>query len=220
MYRPGLATWAKLNLIFILTSARHGVSLERSLTVKRKPNLKKYMNIQDILVAINGVGSGVQYASFTYTAKGSGEVARHKVLLGASYDNALRKSLRALKMARYSDPIKRQAQIELIASFELSLTSHANGESNPDYTKKDVYVESGISQVKISENDGHFKLIVQSVGKVILQPGVYKVVKSAPKTIAKNELRRRLPIGRVREFELSVSQLESARITGNELIID
>lgn len=174
------------------------------------------MSLKNILSAVAGIG-GVQFASLTYTAKGTGEVARHTVILGASYTACIEKSLAALSKARFSCPVKRQAQAELVASFNETLAKHAIGQQNSAYTKAETYVSTDIAGVKLNTVDGSLKLFGLTVGKVVIKPGTYKSVKSAPLTIAKNTLRKRLPVGKFREYAIEAGALESARVNGATL---
>src|SRR5664280_513459 len=130
---------------------------------------------ENVLAVIKQVAAnkGNRFASLVYRAKGSGELARHIILIGFSYHAAVEKSLIALKKARFSNALKKQAQGELIASFEKTLAAHAVGQQNADYTKKEVYDDveldgEKVNGIKYNTNDGTFKLFGLTMGKTCL----------------------------------------------------
>ena len=125
----------------------------------------------DLVKAVATVG-GVQFAAITYRAKSTNELARHTIILGASYLACVEKSRAQLAKARFGDPIKKQAQAELLASFQETLDKHAIGQKNSAYTKSEVYVDTVIPGVKINSNDNSLQLFGLSTAKVVLEPGV------------------------------------------------
>jgi hypothetical protein len=180
---------------------------------------------ESILAIIRKIATvkGNRFASLLYTAKESGELARHTILIGFDYQHAVEKSFEELNSIHFEDgSLEAQAQEELLASFQKTLTAHAQGQQNADYTKKDIYdsIELDgqlISGIKYNTNDGTFKLFGLSVSKVVLKNGVFKEVKSKPLTLAKNELRKKLPIGKFREFSIETGALEMAKVNGDVL---
>jgi len=50
-----------------------------------------------------------------------------------------------------------------------------------------------------------------------LENGVFKTVKSAPLTLAKDAMRRKLPVGKFREYSIQPQALETAKINGETL---
>jgi len=59
-----------------------------------------------------------------------------------------------------------------------------------------------------------------SVRKEVIEKGTYKTVKSAPKTIAKNELRKELKNTKCREFIVKAENFVMARHDGKAIVID
>lgn len=161
------------------------------------------------IAALGGI-KGCRFASLTYTAKESGETARHTVLLGFSYRAAVEKSLLDLEIRRPDlTGIDLIAADELIASFQDTLAGTQTG-----YTKADVYADTAIPGLKVNTNDDSLQLFGLTQSKVVIVPGTFKVVKSAEKTIAKNKLRKNLPVGKFREYALDAGQIHAARING------
>jgi hypothetical protein len=57
------------------------------------------------------------------------------------------------------------------------------------------------------------------MGKTVIEPGVHKAVKSAPKTIEKNKIRAGLKNTRIREFRITPENFMQACANGNVLEI-
>lgn len=174
-----------------------------------------------ILEAIASQAGLARFASFTYVTKSTGETSRYTLQLGFSYRNALQKSLMELEIdSQIMVGTEKQAAEELIASFKASLDGTQN-----KYTKKDIYQqykdENGntIPGIKVNTNDGSLKVYGLVHSKIqILPPTIEKKpVQSSELTIAKNRLRKKLPIGKFCEFDLG--QLSIAKIDGETLIL-
>jgi len=163
----------------------------------------------ELISALGGV-NGCRFASLTYTSKEAGETARHTVLLGFSYRKAVENSLLELEIQRPSlTGIEAVAAEELMESFRKTLNGTQDG-----YTKAATYADTSIRGLKVNTVDNSLQLFGLVQSKVVLVPGVYKTVNSAAKTIAKNQLRKELPIGKFREFALDSGVIHGARVNG------
>ena len=160
-----------------------------------------------------------RFTSFVYTSVSTGEVARYTLQLGFSYRNCLEKSRLALEIESPAlAGIEAQAAAELLASIDASLAGTQEG-----YTKAETYVDAldangkAVPGVKRNVHDGTLQIFGLLHAKVQIAPPTIerKEVKSRPLTIAKNKLRKDLPIGRFREFALE--NLSTARINGETL---
>lgn len=160
-----------------------------------------------------------RFASFVYESKSTGEVARYTLQLGFDYRKSLERSRLALEIeAPALAGIEAQAAAELLASIDASLAGTQEG-----YTKAEAYVDAFDSTgkvvpgVKRNVNDGSLQIFGLLHSKVQIAPPTIerKEVKSRPLTIAKNKLRKDLPIGKFREFALE--NLSTARINGDTL---
>lgn len=166
------------------------------------------------------------FASFTYTAKGSGETARHTVILGFDYHKAVEQSLTDLACIRredfseISDELWSVAVGEIRASLEKTIAAHAKGEQNADYTKRGQYLSLGFSGVNVNLNDGSLQVFGLAHAKTVLTPGEHKPVKSKPLTVAKDTIRRKLAIGKFREFAFDSGSIHSVRLNGSTLEIE
>ena len=184
--------------------------------------IKLNENVLNVIRAV-AANKGNKFASLVYRAKSSGELARHTILIGFSYHNSVVESLKQVKQMVFdAGSIEAQAQAELIASYEKTLAAHEVGKQNADYTKKDVYEDVSldgelVSGIRYNTTDGTFKLFGLSVGKTVLENGVFKEVKSRPLTIAKDKLTRQLPVGKFREYAIEETALAAAKMNGETL---
>jgi hypothetical protein len=167
-----------------------------------------------IVANISTQKKGARFASLTYTAKGTGEVARHTVCLGVSVERAYRRDIAMLSAKRDSlQGVALVACDELITSLQESLDKGIG--NNSAYTCAGVY-ESVCRGVKFHKETGEVYVTGFSIGKEIIIKGEHKAVKSSEKTIAKNALRREMKSGKFRQFALPV--VASARAEGAKLV--
>ena len=76
--------------------------------------MKLKENVLNVIKEVSKV-NGNRFASLTYTAKGSGEIARHTILIGFSYHNAVEESAKQLQAMQFDDgTIEREAQLALL----------------------------------------------------------------------------------------------------------
>lgn len=172
------------------------------------------MNATASLIA-NIVTSNIapRFASLTYTAKGTGEVARHTLRLGASVTAAYQKDIRTLEAKRASlGGVELQACDELLTSLRESVEKGVG--NNSAYTCADTYVNV-TRGVKVHKETGEVHITGFTRSKVTLEAGTFKTVNSSEKTIAKNKLRKGLLSGKFRQFVLP--NVKSACLNGNTL---
>lgn len=209
-------------------------------------------SIARIVAAVANV-QGVRFAGLTYRSKESGELARHTLILGASYENTVKQSIDLLTMrpdisadmtetrrlqslvALHESGTKerkaanavlkafqeaigadRAAASELCISLSDTLIAGATGGQNAAYTKAGLY-EPICEGIKASRADGTLELWGLAHAKRVIEQGVYKVVNSSDKTLAKEAIRKGLPVGKFRTFALDEGAIESLRISGAEI---
>lgn len=173
---------------------------------------------------------GARLASLTYLSKKAGELARYTANFGFSYHQVVEKSKLELGLLLEEDSRKattdatkwnadyRQAAAELMASFDKTLAAHARGEQNDDYTKKGQYIPLG-NGASLNTTDNSIQLFGLVLTKMTIIEGVYPHVNSSAKTIAKNKIRKMLPIGNFREFALDNSQVAQMKVNGDVIEI-
>lgn len=205
------------------------------------------------LVAAVASLNGVKFVGVTYRSKESGELARHTLIVGASYTNTVRESIDLLtarphigpdmqetkaladavkalptgskerkaanaRLAEFQNSIgaERAAAAELCLSLFATLDAGTRGEQNPGYTKAGLY-DTICEGIKVSRVDGSFELCGLSHSKKVIEPGVYPVVNSSAKTLAKKALEKTLPIGRYCTLAVDAGHMESVRIAGQAI---
>lgn len=119
-----------------------------------------------------------------------------------------------LSNAPTTNEIEATAKQELLESMKKSLDTNFH---NPAYTKEGYY-EHLSKSVLYHENQLYFRAFV--VRKTVIEPIVYKPVKSSEKTIAKNKFRRMLKAGKIREFRVDLSQISVFKVNGNVITIE
>jgi len=165
-------------------------------------------------------GNNVKFVSFTYRAKGSGELARHTVLLNASKENAYKSDLLALKelLPTLDDDLKTEACQAIIKSVENSLEKGIG--NNDNYTQANTwsFPIEGLPFAYDAEKNT-WQIRGRHIQKKVLEEGVYKVVKSRPLTLAKKAIEKAIDSKRSTFRSYSVSELSSAKIDGETLVL-
>ncbi len=141
---------------------------------------------------------GCRFASLTYKAKGSGEIAIHTLLLGVSLENAYKADIAKLESVVHTlQGVELEACTEMLASLKESIEKGIG--NNSAYTQKGKW-ETVCNGIRKSENS--IQIYGFSIRKKVLVKGEFKKVNSSEKTIAKNQLRKRfrLKSSRFRPF--------------------
>ena len=164
--------------------------------------------------------AGSRFVSLTYKAKGTGEVARFTVLLGASLEKIYRRDLSVLRkrLSRLpsTEALRLQALTELVNSYSDSVTNGIG--NNAKYTKQGYYMQV-FPGLKFAPETGNLYVSGFRIAKKVIQPGVYKSVNSKPLTIAKDEERKSLKMNKFREFVIAPETLQVFRANGREIEI-
>ena len=148
--------------------------------------------------------SGAEFASFTYTARGTGEVSKYLVNLGVDFTKVYTDDLATLEaLIPALSGIELEAATEIRDSIAKSLRAWEDGANNPDSTSAHAYTDiPGVPGMKVHTDTGDLHLLCMVVKKEVLVPGEYRVVKSRPKTIAKQAIERTLRRSKIRQFAL------------------
>lgn len=160
------------------------------------------MNKAAQLLQLLATIKGARFANFTYTSKGTGEVARYTVNLAVDFGKLYeddKATLKALKGSLVG--IELQAATELLDSIEKSLKVGIG--NNPNYTNADTYTSvPNISGVKVHNETGELHIMALVEQKEVLVQGVYKTVNSRPLTLAKRAIEKNLRRSKIRQFVL------------------
>lgn len=171
------------------------------------------MSIIDTLSALRPSSTFVTLKG--YKSATSGEVADHQIVFHMSYQSALEKSIAALEAIIPSDDLEATAKSELLASYGKSLDKV---KSEPLEVVGDHYDRvlnadgEHIKGIKVHRESGELHLFGLALRKTVLVPGTYKEVKSRPLTIAKDRLRKGLPVEKFRQFIIKPGQVEEIRV--------
>jgi len=159
--------------------------------------------------------TGAKFASVTYTNK-EGETARHTILLGYNYGRVLKSSLKAVSKRRPVDALKQKALANVIASLNKSIEANSKGTVSEDYTCKDVY-ETICNGIMVHKETGVFYIKGLSIAKVVLVKGVPTADTRRDLTKAQDEIKKSLPISKIRQYSLTAEQMELVRIGGRHI---
>jgi hypothetical protein len=174
---------------------------------------------------------GCKFVNLTYRSSESGELARHTLLFGVDYKQALERDLKYLERVykrigrlNYAQATDEQKLLftaisELLDSTKNSLAKYDGNELSKAAKEKDIYntIYPGVKQHK---ETGAYYLWALAHKKVVLQAGTTstKTVNSKPLTIAKDRVRSKLRSNRYRNFRLD--NVAKAAVNGNTLVIE
>jgi hypothetical protein len=174
----------------------------------------KMLSLSELATLVDG-NKACRFASITYKAKGTGEVARHTVLLNVKRERCLKVDLEYLKKLRDTlSEVARQACDELIASITETLETGTNSQ----HTKAGYYAAVGNGNVQVGET-GTVYIRGYNVRKTVMVEGEKKMVNSSRKTIEKNKLRKSLKNTRIREFRIDPNNFNYAKLNGKTIEI-
>lgn len=170
------------------------------------------------LVALLAQGKGAKFGSLTYTAKGTGETARHTLILGFNRETLYEKDIAILSdLLPTVEGLKQEAVAAILKSRQTSLAVGIG--NNPDYTCAGLYVEpEGLNGIKVHIINGSLHVCGLQESKVVLTPGTYKKVNSAALTLAKREIEKLLPSTRFRQYRLD--RVTLAKMNGETLELE
>ncbi len=157
--------------------------------------------VAQLIEAINR-GKGAKFASFTYRAKGTGELAKVTIVLGASTESLYKRDLAALEIIHPTlTGLELEACAKIMASRRESLEKGIG--NNSAYTNADTYVYPvGLSGIRVHKETGALYVNGLIVDKKVIEPGTYKEVKSRPLTLARNAIEKNLPSSKYRMYTL------------------
>lgn len=152
-----------------------------------------------------------------YEAKTSGEVCNHVVNANFSYGEAKKKDMATLAKATKEDLLaiakKAKVAFEIVetAIAEMQTTSKKRSEA-----QKDAYIPI-TNAIKLNKESGLLHIYAMAVWKSEpIVEGVYKVVNSRPKTIAKNVAKKyfNLRTAKYRNFIVHPDMISEVAING------
>jgi hypothetical protein len=176
--------------------------------------------VAELLEAIER-GKGAKFASFTYRSKGTGELAKCLIILGASTETLYQKDVQILQTLIAEGGLtglKLEAAAAILKSRMESLTVGIGHNSMYTHSPEngDTYVHPvGLTGIKVHKENGEVYVSGLVERKDVLEEGEYKKVNSRPLTLAKKEIEKLLPSTRFRQYILR--NVASARLNGEVL---
>lgn len=178
--------------------------------------------VESLVDAFKQIEGKCQFVGFTYTSKGTGEVARYTLQIGVSYKGLIEKSILEMDTRETefrAGPLGNEAFTAVRESLVESLAAMAEGREHAAFTKAGVYVQI-CPGLKMNLRDGSLEICGVQHARKVITPGVYKTVNSRPLTIAKDRIRGELPIAKYRTLAVDPGTIHGTRINGEILEFD
>jgi len=150
-----------------------------------------------------------------------GEVADVSIVFHMSYENALKRSIQTLEELEFTTALEKQAQSELIASFNDSLERM---EETPFEELQDGYQhfrdDDGeyIKGIKLHTRSQVLHLYGLVVHKKILVEGCYPQKNQRPLTVAKDKMRYLTAAGKFRQYRVLPTTVDRIAVEKMELL--
>jgi hypothetical protein len=172
-------------------------------------------------------GNGTQFVGFTYTNK-QGETSKYVIQTNTSYENALKKDLALVPTLEYVETEKfdketfETAKDEIVKSLKMSLgkldetmtKTEIEQHQNRSNGQKDAYI-SIAPNVKYNVENMEVHIFAKKHQKTVLVEGVYPVVNSRAKTIAKDSIRKHMKSTQYRTF--IITNVETIKVNGDTI---
>lgn len=170
-------------------------------TISIDPKVRKV--IETLKQATDKSVTGVSFVSIRNYTNKSGETSNNLINIGASYDRAKKRDIEFLENLdasahdfKSTPDLIEEARIALIAAFLKPDQNRSKGQT-------DAYTQI-VPGLKVHNETGYLYVYGYREQKTVLKAGEYKAVKSAPLTIAKNELRKLLKTGKFTQYSLEI----------------
>jgi len=177
-------------------------------------------NLGKLLAVLSTIKTPSFVRILNYT-NDQGEISNHTINLGASYGNAKQKdaefmsensNIAAFNFGSISPTISRLAWAEM----QKALLNPSQETINRSEAQTDAFI-TVCPNVRVHKETGRVFIYGFQVSKEILLKGVYNVVNSSDKTIAKNIIRKELKATKFKN--LAFDKLNSVKVKGEELEI-
>lgn len=145
--------------------------------------------------------SGVSFFSIRYYSNKQGEVSHYLINLGASYEKAKAKDIEFLTNLDITTKEWKSSLLDIAKAK----TELINAFIAPSQTRSEAQIEAYeriVPGLKIHKETGTIVIDGYVRAKKTILAGEFKTVNSSPLTIAKNELRKLLRTGKIRQFNL------------------
>ena len=166
-----------------------------------------------------------------YEAKTSGEIANHLINTGADIMNAKKGDLKRIQNAKESDlmavadkgkialDVVRLALSEMLESALKNTSENFEERTNQSKGQTNNYVFIAPA-VKLDPETETLYIFGQAIRKNVIKKGEYKEVKSAPKTIAKNMLKKQLGLRTDKFRNFIVAHVKDVTLNGTVIDVN
>jgi hypothetical protein len=174
---------------------------------------------------------GAQFISINnYLSKTSGELANHIINVNVSVMNAKQADLSALKSCTDAD-LKKISRLTAIAVDILKLSLSEMIESAEKNCSANVEDRTAQSQgqtgayfnitpaIRVHLETFEVHVFGQAISKKVLVEGEYKEVKSAPKTLGKNAIKKYFDLKAPKFRDFILGNVSSLKVAGDTIII-
>ncbi len=190
--------------------------------------MKNLRNLFDGIANLNGA----KFITLNgYVSEKSGEIANHNILTNISVMNAKTKDFETLKNADVEVLSKQSKQgialeiyktalSEMLTSAEKNLSENIEDRTAQSQAQTDAYIHIS-NAIRLHKETGNIHIFGMAISKTVVKAGEpKKPVKSADKTIAKNEITKSLDLraGKFRTF--IVGNVETVKLNGETLEIN
>jgi hypothetical protein len=148
-------------------------------------------------------------------------VADYKIIFNISYKNALLKSVSILEEYTATDDLEKRAKKDLIESYKNSLKKIQDvsiEDVDDAYQRFFTDNNSLIKGVKLHTDTGQLHIFGSVVNKRVIIPGTYPTKNKRPLTVAKDKLRKLVPVGKFKQFIINSDRVESISVQNIKLL--
>lgn len=179
------------------------------------------MNKADLVQTFMELRPASTFLSIKKYKNSYGEVSNFGIVLHASYENVLFKTLSMVSMFKPESKVEEKAKLEIVKSLTSSLSSLKKDKKEKD---SDVYTHfknadgNLIKGIKYHKKNDELYVYGLEVSKEVVTPVDYKKVKSKALTKAKNRILAKTPLARWRQFKLNAEKFEQINVEGISII--
>ena len=179
------------------------------------------MNKQQFVTELAKLRPSSTFLSLMGYRNSNSEIANYNIIFHINYQNALKKSILQLQSIVPENDLEALAKQDLIDGYNKSLNKISTVEIkdiNDAYTR--FFDEDGnyIKGVKLHTQTNVLHLYGFVNFKHIIMPGLYTQTNRQPLTIAKDKLRKNLPVEKFRQFKISPNQVDYISVQNISLL--
>jgi hypothetical protein len=153
--------------------------------------------------AVSNSITGVSFFSIKNYQNKQGEISNNLINIGINYAKSKQQDIEFLENINLKDHTFK-SPIDLIEDARLDLiVSFLSPDENRSKGQTEAYTTI-FSGVKVHNTTGLLYVYGYRVNKTVIKEGEYKEVKSNPKTIAKNELRKLLKTSKFTQYSIEI----------------